>query len=296
MMKVIIQNASHGLGDFVLTTPAIKVYADYSGKPVPVIFQNRWIQEAYRDCEWMVPILSCNTPNILIGSGKKHISGVPINYVRMPAYYTAAKVIMEHLKTGDLPVPHTYIDACEEVELDLPERYCVMMRSVKEHRFAHEKVPDKEIYQKISDDLLHNGITPVWIGSENDRILHEGITGLLDQTKDNLRHLVAVIRGAEFVVGNTSGPYHIAMALKKPGFIMWKHQQFWQWQSPDPHHTTCHSLVYPDSNASTPTVGKWWNNFKQWNYGEFCEVIEWNGHVYERDQYGNVADYRRPNR
>jgi heptosyltransferase I len=61
------------------------------------------------------------------------------------------------------------------------------------------------------------GLESVIVGAAGDRALAAQISGSIDLTgRTNLRQLVALMERAELVIGNDTGPLHIAAALGRP--------------------------------------------------------------------------------
>ena len=69
--------------------------------------------------------------------------------------------------------------------------------------------------------------------------------------KDDIRKAISLIGGAKFVVSNDSGLYHVAGALNKDIFVIWK-------QTPMEKNRS------PGVNCFFSKEGNWKNDFNEW--------------------------------
>src|SRR5262249_55639883 len=66
----------------------------------------------------------------------------------------------------------------------------------------------------------------------------------------DLRHLVALIAGAQLFVGNDSGPTHIAAALQKPVVVIFGSSNSTHWAPWKTRHRLIHHADAPDGILS----------------------------------------------
>jgi heptosyltransferase-2 len=103
-------------------------------------------------------------------------------------------------------------------KLGLEERYAVFATGA---RYGPAKIWPAERYTELALRLRdERGLLPVMAGSPYEHASIEKITsktgGLNLAGKSSLGDLMSVMRGAEIVVGNDSGPVHVAAAMGLP--------------------------------------------------------------------------------
>lgn len=126
----------------------------------------------------------------------------------------------------DVPAPDLGWATADLGRYDLPERYMVMVPGGALHR--PEKWWPAGRFSHLAKRLARMHITPVLVGADNERELHNAITtatpaarSLVGET--SLVELAAVCRGAELVVGNDTGPMHVAAVTGAPTIVLYSH-------------------------------------------------------------------------
>lgn len=92
--------------------------------------------------------------------------------------------------------------------------------------------PDKrwpaERYGELAKFVFTSGRTPILLGSADEHGLHDGIIRAAPGArsfagKTSLLELASLIRGADFAVGNDTGPMHIAAVSGIPTVVLYSH-------------------------------------------------------------------------
>jgi ADP-heptose:LPS heptosyltransferase len=106
---------------------------------------------------------------------------------------------------------------------NLPQDYAVLLPGAAPHR--PEKRWPAENFAKLAAGLTLQGLTPVIVGGLPEaapaRIIQEhclSAHSLINQT--SLLDLASVMRGARLVVGNDTGPMHIASLVGRPCIVL----------------------------------------------------------------------------
>lgn len=105
----------------------------------------------------------------------------------------------------------------------LPERYAILAPGAAPHRPA-KRWPAKR-FGEIAALLAARGMTPVVIGSAQEAPLAATIRARASQAIDlagrtALADLGPVLAGAACVIGNDTGPMHLATALGRPAIVL----------------------------------------------------------------------------
>jgi ADP-heptose:LPS heptosyltransferase len=107
--------------------------------------------------------------------------------------------------------------------LNLPTRYAVLLPGGAPHR--PEKRWPADYFAELARGLVQDGLTPVLVGgapeAEPARVVTEACPGVLNLVgKTSLLDLADVMRGARLVVGNDTGPMHIASLVGRPCIVL----------------------------------------------------------------------------
>ena len=200
------------LGNFINCTPTIQaIYKQYK-RPVPVLFENEYLADVFKNAPFMYEIFE--------PYGKKLFTSRLIN-----SEYPDWKYIYNHVagQIGGLPedIPHTYIDApnCPV------SNHVVILRGCLQPWKFPTKDPGDPVYFKIITELLNKGYECYFIGSDSDREhskrLFKYYGKQLKTPITTLRQAVGYVNHARYVVGNDTGLVHAAAALRKKTFCMW---------------------------------------------------------------------------
>ena len=148
-----------------------------------------------------------------------------------PARDTMHTVERQAEQLRDAGIPYTPQPSLEGLgdsisHLDLPSTYCLVVPGGAAHR------PDKRwptaSYRELMGHLTSIGITPIIVGTKSETDLaHEisdhldGVVNLVDRT--SLLELIKLTKGAQFAIGNDSGPMHIASVAGIPSIVLYSH-------------------------------------------------------------------------
>ncbi len=127
--------------------------------------------------------------------------------------------IAERLGLGREPVEFVLpIDEPDRIAvgqlLPLEKRYAVLLPGSSA---ASKRWPAERFVELVAPLKSRFGLEAVVAGSSSDAQLARNIPGSIDLTgKTNLRQLVALLDKADLVIGNDTGPMHIAAALGRP--------------------------------------------------------------------------------
>lgn len=105
----------------------------------------------------------------------------------------------------------------------LPQRYAVLAPGAAPHRPA--KRWPVERFAALAGILAERGLRPVVIGSPTDAMLAGKIRDAVPETLDlagrtSLFELATVLARAGIVIGNDTGPMHLATALGRPAIVL----------------------------------------------------------------------------
>ena len=109
---------------------------------------------------------------------------------------------------------------------NVPHPYCLVVPGGAAHR------PDKRwptnFYRDAIQRIMSNGVTPVIVGTKSEEMLAreitdgiDGMMNLVDQT--SLLSLISLAKGAQFAIGNDSGPMHISAVADVPSVVLYSH-------------------------------------------------------------------------
>ena len=163
--------------------------------------------------QWSGIAAGCSHPHANPGRDAMHTLDRQAEQLRMAGIETT-------------PAPNLDSVSAPVAAFDLPGSYAVLVPGGARHR--PEKRWPVGNYAAIAKRLAAAGIVPVIVGGADERDLGmaiiDGITSarsLCGET--SILELIAVIRGARFVLGNDSGPMHIAAALGRPATVLYSH-------------------------------------------------------------------------
>lgn len=105
----------------------------------------------------------------------------------------------------------------------LPVRFALLAPGGSPHRPAKRWPIDR--YAALAGGLVERGLTPVAIGSANERSLAAAIAKACPSTIDlvgrtSLIDLVAIAGRAALAIGNDTGPMHVAAAVSCPSLVL----------------------------------------------------------------------------
>jgi len=212
-MIYVHQDELYGLGNFINCTPTIKLMADHYGKPVPVYFDLKFIEECFLDCDFIEILKEKPSERPLFTSGL-------IGRNTCPDYLHVYKSITQSMPLyGELP--HTYVDRCEEIKEFSYNIVFIRGSGSEDPYYVSQKMPDDSYYRAYFNENMTDNYTQAFVGSEGDIKRSNGLfDGMAKYT--GIRLALALIRDADYIVANDSGLAHAAAAMKKNMVILWK--------------------------------------------------------------------------
>ncbi len=126
-------------------------------------------------------------------------------------------------------------------DLSLPEKYAVFVPGcAPQHQ--HKRWPAKS-FAALAEKLAARGVTCLAVGTKHDadsinaiRAINADVVDMAGKT--NLKQLASLFRGAEAVIGNDTGPTHLAAAVGAHTVALMSDQVDPYWSSPKGTHTT----------------------------------------------------------
>lgn len=213
-MKVAaLQHSDFALGNFIMSTPTIRYYAEKLGHPLPVMFTKEYVRECFLDCEFMEPIEYNPSYKVVISSNL-------IN-TKIPDY----KFIFKYYTKEDWdPRYHTYVDSPSGYTIPT-EKYIVVLNGLAGGYWKGKKEVDEVTHRHIREST---NLPIYFVGSQNDLDVNSPwMVTLADHIYLNdIRHCLALIKGAYKVIANDTGLSHASGALNKDLLILWKDTPF----------------------------------------------------------------------
>ena len=244
MKYFIRQLRGQELGNFVNTTPIIQTLYSMYNEPIPVVFDTSYIAELYKN--W-------NKIKIINLDEAKHLTqlihtgeGTTLN---KPEYISRHNEVMRRLNKTSQTIPHTYVPS----KIDSSGDYCVIARGCidAEHAVWKDK---KEVGDEIYKYIIDRINIPIYIvGNTADykRSLHRMQSDNVTFILDDINTCVSMIAGSKYFISNDTGFMHVASALNKESFVIWKHTPF------EKNKT-------PSSKTTYSKIVNWYTDFDRW--------------------------------
>lgn len=228
------QLKSYGVGNTVMCTPAMIEYNRQTGKKVNACFESDHVRELFLDAPFM---------NIVDRMDQWHVHSGMINN-RMPDYMYFWTIVKERFGLTDFEVlPGTYVDI---PKVD-PKDFIVIVRGCANPSKRKTKDPGETHYIKIIEEIQRKGVDVVMVGDGYD---YQWNKNILETTKipfvSGMRDALKYIAACQMFVSNDTGLYHVAGAMQKKGFIMWKDTNFIKNESPSGRFMYSHSNYWRD--------------------------------------------------
>lgn len=205
-----------GLGNFLNTTPAIERLSQRHNRPIDVYFDLPFVADCFRDCPF-IDILETKPQSQPLFTSV--LTGT--NWNTRPDY----QFIFENVTGEKWNGQRCYVDQPKEFE-PLDRDYAVFVHGAgnETRQYLDTKEIPNHVFTQAVKACKDKGLEVVFVGSVNDL---QRNTWMQPYAKgiDNVRHALALISGAELVVGNDSGLIHAAGAMNKPLFVFWKDTQ-----------------------------------------------------------------------
>ena len=246
----VYQHKGNGLGNFIMCTPTIITLHQHYKQRIAVQFFDDYMYEIYKD--WDVIEATKKTP-----SGRTKLFGSNLINLKIPDWQFIHNTITKQQNIYEkYPIPHTYVPCFNITENEFPkDSYVVIIRGCfKGSTWANKKNPGDDIYKNIMKHIPEK-YKIVLVGNGHDFKRDLSRMSEWDRrvvvVKDDIRKAISLIGGAKFVVSNDSGLYHVAGALNKDIFVIWK-------QTPKEKNRS------PGVNCFFSKEGNWKNDFNEW--------------------------------
>lgn len=210
-----------GLGNFINCTAAIERLSKIHNRPIDVYFDLPFVADCFRDCSF-IDILDVKPKgeplftSVLTGT----------NWNTRPDYQFIFETVTGEKWNGQ----RCYVD--EPKEFEAINNFCLkgkiaafVQGSGNESKaYLDTKTIPEYYFLKAIEAARAKGLTPVFVGSENDLKRNSWANNMAHVVGD-IRKALAVISQSELVVGNDSGLIHAAGAMNKRTFVFWKDTQ-----------------------------------------------------------------------
>ena len=209
------QHELYGLGNFINLTPTISMLSEHLGYKIPVYFDLEFIRDCFLDCPFIDIVDERPDGASAFSSGLVNFKNGCPDWL-----YVYKQVTKRYPLDGD--VPHTYVDRCEEIEAPKYNTVFIRGSGSEQKIYLDSKMPRDEYYEEYFAKNLAGEYTEAFTGSEQDVIRANGLFDGMNKYTSGIRHALALIREADYVVANDSGLAHAAAAMGKPMTILWK--------------------------------------------------------------------------
>jgi ADP-heptose:LPS heptosyltransferase len=218
----VLQRQGNELGNFMMMTPALRLASKQQRRPIPVFFETKNVAKLFKQCPFL-----------------KILSHRPANSPRCtskpPRDKPSRKLPKEDVKRfikilcGEVParLPKYYVDGEITYSLEPSSKKriaifhgCNVLSSRAKHR---KKTLPKVVRQHMLEMPRASGLQPVLLGVQEDNWsidVDSDVENYLG--KLSLRDTVSVLAQCDGFISNDTGLYHVAVALKKPGLVLWK--------------------------------------------------------------------------
>ena len=249
MDRWVHQNRGNGLGNFVMCTPTIITLHNHFKEKIPVYFDDEYLKELYNGWDKITVLSNKGLP-------KHKMFGSDLMNLKIPDWKYIHDKITKKMNIEVDKIPHTYAPLFQCTPEYEKEKYCVIVRGcIKNSYWKIKKDVGDEIYKQIMHTIMNKGIQIVMVGNSHDFDSHLRKMATWGKKykvdRDNIRRAVSLIANAKFVVSNDSGLYHVAGALNKHTFVMWKDTPFEKNKS-------------PGENCCFSKKNNWMKDFEKW--------------------------------
>jgi hypothetical protein len=222
------QHAGFALGNFVALTPTIRFLSMYFNQKIKVKFNTEYVKQCYLDCSFI-----------------EIIDEIPLNHKRLfgsemicrkndkTDYEFVFENVLEMLNIEhNYTMPSPYVD--KPTLYSKEAKYGVFINGSGSE--ADEYLDRKLIPNYFQSIIMENSKIPViGTGSINDkeRNIFSGPYG-------DIRKSLALINGAQWVISNVTGFYHVAGAMQKKQLVLRKNCLFPRCQNINFNSITSH--------------------------------------------------------
>lgn len=217
MRHWVYQPKDYGLGNFISATPALLEWHRKTREPYGVWFASSWMAEAFRGMPGMAILPTKPTHPPMLKLGRLELEDGQSDY---EAWFHQLGL---EIPSRILPwIRNCGLNVGDDAIVSGPP-ICVFMGCGGSYWRA-QKTIGRYVYQDVIQMLADDGHDVMLIGSSSDReLLPAPVPGCLDlRGLRSLTASLAILRRCLLWIGNDSGLYHAAAALRKPGVCMWK--------------------------------------------------------------------------
>ena len=242
------EDPDHGIGNLINITPAMKLYADWSGEPAKLFAISDIPEQLFRFCKF-IEIIRISVKDWEIATGRKYkrLMGSNFKNYEVPDWQLACEYLVKKFGMDVEPeaYPHTYVYPSIDVEFGVRMRMPYVAIAKGGISFISKKDPGPEIYIQIINDLVEMGLNIIFVGQRSEMELFEQLSEKMDWDQfffvtDDLERVIAAIENASLFINCDSGLTHIAGALNTPSFILWKDTWFEKNRTPSKVMTYSH--------------------------------------------------------
>lgn len=218
------QHEGFALGNFIALTPTIRFLSDKFQCKIPVKFNTEYVKQCFLDSPYIQIIDDVSEYGIRL-FGSELICRR--NYETDYEFVFKAVCIMLKIDSTTLEIPKPFIDTPLLKEstfntfshiLNQPYGVFINGSGSENAEYLDRKLIDGHTQRTI---LNHSKIPIIGTGSLNDssRNIFNGAFG-------NIRESLAIIHGAEWIITNVTGFYHVAGAMNKKQLVLRKNCLF----------------------------------------------------------------------
>jgi ADP-heptose:LPS heptosyltransferase len=211
----------NGVGNFINCTPTIVALSVHYGESIPVLFDTKYVEDMFENSEYLHPITREEAQQ------KKALFSSDMVQYQIEEYKHIYNKISEKVGVDLGSIPHTHVPVQNKYKRD--GKYVVVAWGcVENSAWKLKKDPGVQVYQNILD-IIPTEYDIVIIGSSNDYVerLHKlKINRKYEMVLDDIQQSVDLVNGCDFMIANDTGMYHVAGALKKDIFVLWKDTPF----------------------------------------------------------------------
>jgi ADP-heptose:LPS heptosyltransferase len=253
------QTKGNELGNFVSLTSTIILLYEHFGVKIPIVFETNYVKELY--CDWY--IIECITEEEANNRKLELFETSTGEYRNSPdkEYIIKARRAINSLKLGkstEIPMPYV-----PDRNLPLMGDYVVVVRGCIDHHkpvWSDAKEVGDEIFEYIFSKL---DLPVVFVGNTTDynrsyyrmEKMYEDTICVLD----DINKVVGVVNGCKYMISNDTGLHHVASALGKEVFVLWKDTPFAKNSA-------------PGEKCFFSKKGEWYRDFEQWTRSYKCRT------------------------
>ena len=213
----VLQQQGYELGNFMMMTPALRLASDQQGQPISVFFQTKSLSELFGHCPFLrrVKERPLGSPRCTSKPPREDGSDNVTRFIK-----SLCKIVPEK-------IPEYYVDSkiTYHLESSSKRRVAIVHGCLGRHWQAHKTLP-KLVRQHMLDAVIGAGLQPVLLGSKDDARKFWAPIQIADAENYlgqlSLRDTVSVLAQCDGFISNDTGLYHVAVALRKPGIVLWK--------------------------------------------------------------------------